>query len=392
MNRLLQESIKNQRRMIGILLENSLTRLARTCENILLDNEKLSIALLDAFPSLPYCKYLYATDPNGIQISANASQDGLDRSQIGRDRSERPYIQGIFDGPDFHLSEAYISLSERRPSLTAIHVIRDAEGSPIAVLGADYDLRELPHTESLYKETDEWRQLKGDPAIRGSLFHQQRVQSRMDLHFAEVLSLLQELMEEHGVFHGKLHFSSSRATVWQADNPYVYHLLDYEELTDPDTCLAFPKRPYFEQALVPRSAIPEIFERFRMLRFADETVYLRSGSLNIVNGVVGLNFSCDGTHYMQHDDFLGRDENFWFGGLSAPPAACATQSTDHVDEIVETICDTGCTSVTDIIARLDSAQPIDQTRDLSSEQQAAVLAELKSIMAVYNEHSTHEPR
>jgi hypothetical protein len=30
----------------------------------------------------------------------------------------------------------------------------------------------------------------------------------------------------------------------------------------------------------------------------DETIDLRSGSLNIHNGIVGLNFSCDGSRYM----------------------------------------------------------------------------------------------
>jgi hypothetical protein len=30
----------------------------------------------------------------------------------------------------------------------------------------------------------------------------------------------------------------------------------------------------------------------------DENIDLRSGSLNIYNGIVGLNFSCDGSHYM----------------------------------------------------------------------------------------------
>jgi hypothetical protein len=50
-----------------------------------------------------------------------------------------------------------------------------------------------------------------------------------------------------------------------------------------------------------------------MLRNADETVYLRSASLNIVNGMVGLTFSCDGSHYLHYTDFLAMDRDFWFG-------------------------------------------------------------------------------
>jgi len=385
MNRLLQESIKNQRRMIAILLEKSLIQLGAACADNTGDREKLDQILVEAFPSLPYCKYLYVMDPKGVQISANISADGVDMSQLGRDRSERPYMHGIYDAPDFHLSEAYISLSEQRPSLTATQMIRNQDAELVAIIGTDYDLRELPHTESLFKESSEWRQLKGDPAIRSHLFMQQRVQSRLDMHFAEVLSLLQELMEEHGVFHGKLHFSSSRATVWQVDNPYVYHLLDYEELSDPDTCLAFPRRPYFENAVVPKKELPKIFDRFRMLRFADDTVYLRSGSLNIANGIVGLNFSCDGTHYMQYDEFLKKGEEFWFGSLTQAPNSCDPDT--RVADAIEQICEKGCSSVLDIIEQMDESRQVAETERLAPHEQSEVLAELKAIMSIYNDYA-----
>jgi hypothetical protein len=60
----------------------------------------------------------------------------------------------------------------------------------------------------------------------------------------------------------------------------------------------------------------DVFNMFRTLRFADETVYLRAGSLNIINGMVGLNFSCDGSHYMRYDEFLEKNAEFWFGSSS----------------------------------------------------------------------------
>ena len=59
--------------------------------------------------------------------------------------------------------------------------------------------------------------------------------------------------------------------------------------------------------------IRPVLEQFRALRQADDTVYLRSGSLNVINGMVGLNFSCDGSHYMPVDEFLERDVQFWLG-------------------------------------------------------------------------------
>jgi hypothetical protein len=124
---------------------------------------------------------------------------------------------------------------------------------------------------------------------------------------------MNELISEHGVFHGKLHFSSSRATIWLVDDPFSYRILSIDELIDADTCLAYPRREYHERAIVPVEKIMPIYELFRSLRFADENVYLRAGSLNIINGMVGLNFSCDGSHYMRFDEFLEKSTDFWFG-------------------------------------------------------------------------------
>ena len=51
----------------------------------------------------------------------------------------------------------------------------------------------------------------------------------------------------------------------------------------------------------------------KKLRLTDETFYLRSASVNIFNGMISLTFSCDGSHYMSWQEFLDKDETFWFG-------------------------------------------------------------------------------
>jgi hypothetical protein len=48
----------------------------------------------------------------------------------------------------------------------------------------------------------------------------------------------------------------------------------------------------------------------------DETIYLRSGLLNIFNGMIGLTFSCDGSHYMPWQEFLDKNLDFWTGKQS----------------------------------------------------------------------------
>lgn len=36
-------------------------------------------------------------------------------------------------------------------------------------------------------------------------------------------------------------------------------------------------------------------------------------AMNIMNGFVGLNFSCDGSHYMPAGEFLDKGLDFWIG-------------------------------------------------------------------------------
>ena len=49
------------------------------------------------------------------------------------------------------------------------------------------------------------------------------------------------------------------------------------------------------------------------LRKVDMTIYLRTASINIYNGMVSLTFSCDGSHYMRYDEFLAKGATFWSG-------------------------------------------------------------------------------
>jgi hypothetical protein len=287
--------------------------LAQRCAEVIHDRMLLEAVLTDALPRLSNCKYLYVLDAGGVQLTDNITLHGHDHEKFGSERMDRPYMQGIVGITDFKLSDAYISRNKKRPSLTAVQVIRDREGERIGFVGADYDLRELPRAEALYKEPQNWLQLKGDPAIRSNIFLHQRAESPMDRRMDAVLSIMNELILEHGVYHGKFHFSSSRGTIWHVDDPFVYRLLSVEQLTDPDICLAYPRRLYHPRAIVPREQVLAVFEMFRALRFADDNIYLRAGSLNIINGMVGLNFSCDGSHYMRFDEFLDKNTDFWFG-------------------------------------------------------------------------------
>lgn len=274
------------------------------------DKIALDRLLLDGIKVLPNATYLYAIDQHGRQISDNATATGSIAEDFGRDRSRRPYMQEPVPASGLLLSEAYISLRAKRPSLTAVQRVRE-NSRELGYLGADFDLRSLPLTRKLYQEPAHWQQLRGDPAIRGQVFEQRRANSLLDQHLDDILPIIKELITENGVFHTKLHFSSSRATIWLIDDPYRYRILGYDALSDPDICLAYPQRSYPQEAQIPRHSIGLILDGFRRLRFADEVIYLRAGSMNIFNGMISLNFSCDGSHYLSYQEFLQQDSPFW---------------------------------------------------------------------------------
>lgn len=307
------EGIRLQRDILKKILLVPMASLAQACSEVQMRTADLEELLTQAIPNITSCIHLFVLDNQFIQVTDNITRDGNDPSHKGRDRSGQSYTVNIIGHTEFKLSEAYISRRKKRPSLTAMQTIKNKQGILLGFLGADFDMRELPHTEHCYLEPDNWHQLRGDPVIRRNLFYQQRVDSIMDDNIDDTLDTMRELIIDFGVFSGELYFSRSRAIVWHRDDPFTYHLLTANEMTTPNIFLAYPKLPYFERAQVPPSAIKPIFDMFKELRFADDNVYLRSGSLNIVNAMVGLNFSCDGSHYMRFDKFLDENIEFWFG-------------------------------------------------------------------------------
>ena len=393
MDSTVKKSVKYQREQLTQLLGGTLASLAKELAPLMSNPTVLNNYLVSAISDLPYCKYLYVLDSSGKQMSATVKHDGVKLGDIGRDRSNRPYMKNMFvprEGNDFELSAAYISSNKKRPSVTGIQLIRDKNGERLGFLGVDYDLRELPREDKMYEEPTKWRQIKGDPAIRGGLFLQQRAESLMDTKLEDVMTILEELMLEHGVYHCQIHYSSSRVTVWHVDDPYTYRILTMDELSDTEICLAYPKRDYFERNIVGKDDICNVFKQFSALRFADETVYLRSGSLNLVNGFIGLNFSCDGTHYLVYNDFLSRGLEFWFGASLSDDSDEEKDTKEevvimsHLDEVLEEIAQRGCLEVNQFISQLDAGKspaPLDQ---LAENERQYIHDELKSVMAVYD--------
>lgn len=310
-----KESIYRQREELAGMLREPIERVAALTAPVWSDQGGVESILLNHFSSIPYCTSLYVLATDGTQVTENISRNGRQFGHLGRDRSQRPYMKEAVPAWGFLLSDAYISLSALRPSLTALQIVR-VDNRVLGYLGADFDLRDLPVTSELYKEPMQWRQVKGDPAIRGQLFQQSRVESPMDRNMDQALSILEELLTQRGVFQTQIHFASSQATIWMTSDPYRYRILDIDALTDPDICLVYPRQTYPALAHIPQDSVARVLETFKVLRSTDETIYLRLASINLFNGMISLTFSCDGSHYMCYDEFLEKNTGFWFGAAA----------------------------------------------------------------------------
>ena len=307
-----QQTILEKKAALADAVSAPLGILAKRCAQAWQDADQLDALLQEGLSSIPDCHLLYAWDVNGIERSSMVRASGPDPSWRGRDLSERPYLKNHLPFQGIMLSSVYMSTYTYEYCLTALQAVRH-EHQLLGFIAADFAVNDLLRGSTLSGQDARWKQFRGDPSVRGTVFMQTRSHSLFDEHIDEALSRIDMLMREHGVFHSKIHFSSGRCSFWLYDEPYSYRLHGVEEIIDPELCLAYPVRPYPVNAITAAQDVLAVLEQFKTLRFADDTIYLRSGSLNVMNGMVGLTFSCDRSHYMPADEFLTRDIGFWTG-------------------------------------------------------------------------------
>lgn len=318
-----KEAILAKKSALADGVEGPMAQVASRCVDVWPDSDGLDAVLRSAIRDVPHCHLMYAWNVDSIQLSSLVTHEGVHPRWRGRDLSQRPYLQRNLPFKGVMLSSVYLSEHNTKRCITALQAVSERKRL-LGFIAADFREQDLPLDAQAVGPSHVWTQYRGDPAVRGTLFMQQRVHSLADEHIDDVLELVETLMREHGVFHSQIHFSSGRCTLWLYDDPYQYQILGLEEVIDSDTCLAYPLRPYPQRAVMCPDQIRPVLEQFKALRLGDETLYLRVGSINVIDGMLGLTFSCDGSHYMPVDDFLTRDLTFWYG----PQAAQSSLATE----------------------------------------------------------------
>jgi hypothetical protein len=165
---------------------------------------------------------------------------------------------------------------------------------------------------------ERWLQIKGDASVRAQLFEQQRTASLFDSSIDYVHVIVRELLMRKGAFHVKIHYSSSQLTCWFARDPFCYEKFVREEVLAKGFLDRFLDSGHAGRIpLLNAGDLDRLFGEFKRLRLTDETIYLRNGAINLINGMINMSFSCDGTHYIDHKTFFAKLDKF-----ETPAAPC----------------------------------------------------------------------
>ncbi len=148
-----------------------------------------------------------------------------------------------------------------------------------------------------------WLQVKGDPAVRDLVFQQTRVESEFDRNIEQLHALVARLFVEGRVFHVIVHYSSNQLTCWSYADPFRYRVSVGDAVFASNFATQFARTVGAATPAIPYYDIGVILSEFQRLRFKDPHIYLRHGSINVMNGVIGLAFSCDGSHYLSYNEF-----------------------------------------------------------------------------------------
>jgi hypothetical protein len=313
----IKQTIGEQRKTLTTLFEPAMLNIAKRCAQVWSEMDKLDQVLSTHFALIPHCHLLYAIDKFGKQVSSNIASHTIDPSYREQDLSRRPFSVSLYPKRHFMLSSVYISQTTGCPCISAVQPVIDHTQQFLGFVVADFDLRQLPLTvvnsNHPYLEKKHKKSC-GIPSVR---VQRSNTGGRIEQYFDDIQGILYKLISEHGVFQFILHYTSMQVIIWQVDDPYQYQRYSIEQLLDPNMYLVYPRHPYLARAKISPPQVQEVLGRFHSLRLVDEQFYLRSGSLNIINGIVSLSFSHEGSLYVPVEIFLSKDQYYWIGNASA---------------------------------------------------------------------------
>ena len=269
------------------------------------DCDQLTVILQRDLCKLPHCQLLYAIGTDGKQVSCNVTRNGVDKKWHGQDLSQRPYLIGNLPYRGMILSAVYLSQRSMQPCITAIQAVTDGQ-QLLGFIAADFHIKDLPEANVTALNRNRYQ-----PPFLANSKQRLRKPSDIDENIDYLIYALSTLMQEHGIFQTQVLFDSGICVLSSLEDPLRYQIFNTQELIDPEMLLLYPKQEFDQRSSINQELIPNIYAQFKALRELDENMYLRSGTLNCINGQVGLSFSSDGTHFMRADQFLNQELTTW---------------------------------------------------------------------------------
>jgi len=160
--------------------------------------------------------------------------------------------------------------------------------------------------------------IKGDPSIRESVLMRKRYTSKVDTVFEELEPLLEDLMLNRGIYRIFVGFNSGEVRTNSIFDPLRQEVHDAEKLSDTHLYATlraskqYKAMPTYWQNILNRRSdkwqplepenIPHILSTVRKLREIEE-YYLRNITICIVQGIVRMQFNCDGTQIIDAHNF-----------------------------------------------------------------------------------------
>lgn len=304
-----KESVSQKKKFLSSLVKAPLRAVETQAIPLWQSPDELTALLQNDLCKLPHCQLLYAISIDGKQVTGNVTRNGVDKKWLGQDLSQRPYLNGNLPYRGIVLSAVYLSQRSMQPCITAVQAVTEQQ-QLLGFIAADFHIKDIPEA-GVNTLTRARYQARGTAVTT-----QQRKLSDIDDNIDYLIYVLSTLMQDHGIFQAKIHFDSGVCAISSLDDPIRYQIFSAQELMDPELLLLYPRRDYDQRAAINPDKIPLIFAQLKALRQLDEEIYLRSGSLNFINGQVSLSFSSDGSHYLSTDDFLNHDLTSWLSPAS----------------------------------------------------------------------------
>lgn len=303
------ESVSHKKKFLASLLKAPLEQLGEKCLTVWDQADILSATLQESLCKLPHCQLLYAINLEGRQVCANISRNGNDDRWRGQDLSLRPYLQGNLPFKGLVLSAAYLSQRSMQPCITALQAIRNDHGL-LGFIAADFHLKDLPVVSISPLKHAQWQQQRNPSDRQYTLSSMPSQQSALDENIDYLIYVMTTLMQEHGIFYCTLNFTNAMSALWSRQDPCIYRVYSVAELMKAELFHNYPRQDY-DNLAVEAEKIPLVLAQLKALRVADDTIYLQSGSLNIINRMVELTFSNGESQFMHIDEFLNRDLAYW---------------------------------------------------------------------------------